>query len=61
MGLVFPRVIAIQQACWACKGTGFVFAGASPIRFRKCGMCLGICGRGPERQEKAPGDEAEGQ
>ena len=25
------------------------------------GVCLGICGRGPERQEKAPGDEAEGQ
>lgn len=47
--LAYPGVIAIRQCCWACKGSGWVLASSSPIRFRRCFMCYGARGRGEER------------
>jgi DnaJ-class molecular chaperone len=49
--LAFPGTISIRECCWACHGTGSVFVSISPLKYRKCGMCMGVGGRGPARRD----------
>jgi DnaJ-class molecular chaperone len=54
----FPGVIAIRECCWACHGTGATFASISPLKYRKCAMCMGVGGRGPARRDPRIGDKS---